>query len=148
MYIATCSNALYIGLYDIKPPCFRICVSTVANATWLATTPVTKPSPSTPRLTFPMSPRTALVSVLILFDCCLSENSFGGTNRSVLPYSTVVILNRYNRVTYCFTGCTLCVSVCPIIDCITMVKRPRPYVPNRGIPPAKADKDGKVMIIQ
>eukprot|EP01117_Protostelium_nocturnum_P020930 TRINITY_DN976_c0_g1_i1.p1 TRINITY_DN976_c0_g1~~TRINITY_DN976_c0_g1_i1.p1 ORF type:complete len:1015 (+),score=397.43 TRINITY_DN976_c0_g1_i1:95-3139(+) len=32
------------------------------------------------------------------------------------------------------TGCTLCVSVCPIIDCITMVPRTTPYVPNRGIP--------------
>ncbi|XP_057298871.1 dihydropyrimidine dehydrogenase [NADP(+)]-like [Hydractinia symbiolongicarpus] len=31
------------------------------------------------------------------------------------------------------TGCTLCVSVCPIIDCITMVERPDPYNPNRGI---------------
>lgn len=32
------------------------------------------------------------------------------------------------------TGCTLCVSVCPIIDCITMVDRQIPYIPNRGIP--------------
>ncbi|KAG1664021.1 Dihydropyrimidine dehydrogenase [NADP(+)] [Nymphon striatum] len=32
------------------------------------------------------------------------------------------------------TGCTLCLSVCPIIDCITMVKREDPYIPRRGIP--------------
>lgn len=32
------------------------------------------------------------------------------------------------------TGCTLCVSVCPIIDCITMVPRTTPYLPRRGIP--------------
>jgi len=32
------------------------------------------------------------------------------------------------------TGCTLCVSVCPIIDCITMVERKNPYIPNRGVP--------------
>ncbi|VDI16568.1 Hypothetical predicted protein [Mytilus galloprovincialis] len=32
------------------------------------------------------------------------------------------------------TGCTLCLSVCPIIDCITMVKRTTPYLPKRGIP--------------
>jgi len=38
------------------------------------------------------------------------------------------------RITDDCTGCTLCVSVCPIIDCITMVNRPTPYVPNRGIP--------------
>ncbi|XP_045158402.2 dihydropyrimidine dehydrogenase [NADP(+)]-like [Mercenaria mercenaria] len=32
------------------------------------------------------------------------------------------------------TGCTLCLSVCPIIDCIKMVTRTTPYVPKRGIP--------------
>lgn len=32
------------------------------------------------------------------------------------------------------TGCTLCVSVCPIIDCIKMVPRTGPYIPKRGIP--------------
>jgi len=32
------------------------------------------------------------------------------------------------------TGCTLCVSVCPILDCITMVPRTIPYIPNRGVP--------------
>ncbi|KAH9496274.1 hypothetical protein Btru_017966 [Bulinus truncatus] len=32
------------------------------------------------------------------------------------------------------TGCTLCLSVCPIIDCIQMVPREDPYVPRRGIP--------------
>ncbi|XP_041359086.1 dihydropyrimidine dehydrogenase [NADP(+)]-like [Gigantopelta aegis] len=38
------------------------------------------------------------------------------------------------RVTDDCTGCTLCLSVCPIVDCITMVKRPTPYVPKRVIP--------------
>ena len=33
------------------------------------------------------------------------------------------------------TGCTLCFSVCPIIDCIQMVPRKDQYVPKRGIPP-------------
>ncbi|PSN52992.1 Dihydropyrimidine dehydrogenase [NADP(+)] [Blattella germanica] len=32
------------------------------------------------------------------------------------------------------TGCTLCVSVCPIIDCINMVPRTIPHVINRGVP--------------
>ncbi|KAL7639399.1 UNVERIFIED_CONTAM: hypothetical protein RMT77_009900 [Armadillidium vulgare] len=32
------------------------------------------------------------------------------------------------------TGCTLCLSVCPIVDCIKMVKRTIPYLPNRGVP--------------
>jgi dihydropyrimidine dehydrogenase (NADP+) len=31
------------------------------------------------------------------------------------------------------TGCTLCVSVCPIIDCIEMVERKTEYKPIRGI---------------
>uniref|UniRef100_A0A4W5JWA0 Dihydropyrimidine dehydrogenase [NADP(+)] n=1 Tax=Hucho hucho TaxID=62062 RepID=A0A4W5JWA0_9TELE len=34
------------------------------------------------------------------------------------------------------TGCTLCLSVCPIIDCIKMVTRPTAYVPKRGLPQA------------
>jgi len=33
------------------------------------------------------------------------------------------------------TGCTLCLSVCPIPDCITMVPRTTPWRPDRGIPP-------------
>ncbi|KAF7482763.1 hypothetical protein GHT09_005899 [Marmota monax] len=32
------------------------------------------------------------------------------------------------------TGCTLCLSVCPIIDCIKMVSRTTPYEPQRGLP--------------
>ena len=32
------------------------------------------------------------------------------------------------------TGCTLCVSVCPIPNCITMQYRTGPYQPDRGIP--------------
>lgn len=32
------------------------------------------------------------------------------------------------------TGCTLCLSVCPIPDCITMVPRTTPLNVNRGIP--------------
>jgi len=42
------------------------------------------------------------------------------------------------KVTKECTGCTLCVSVCPIVDCIKMVTRTDPYIPNRGIPPTAA----------
>jgi len=38
------------------------------------------------------------------------------------------------HVTEDCTGCTLCLSVCPIPDCITMVPRKIDYVPYRGIP--------------
>jgi NADPH-dependent glutamate synthase beta subunit-like oxidoreductase/dihydroorotate dehydrogenase/Pyruvate/2-oxoacid:ferredoxin oxidoreductase delta subunit len=34
------------------------------------------------------------------------------------------------------TGCTLCLSVCPIMDCIAMVPREIPYHPKRGIEPS------------
>lgn len=37
-------------------------------------------------------------------------------------------------VTDSCTGCTLCLSVCPIIDCIKMVARKTPYEPKRGVP--------------
>uniref|UniRef100_A0A8C5LIU8 dihydropyrimidine dehydrogenase (NADP(+)) n=1 Tax=Jaculus jaculus TaxID=51337 RepID=A0A8C5LIU8_JACJA len=37
-------------------------------------------------------------------------------------------------VTDMCTGCTLCLSVCPIIDCIRMVSRTTPYEPKRGLP--------------
>ena len=31
------------------------------------------------------------------------------------------------------TGCTLCYSVCPVIECIKMVERKDLYLPKRGI---------------
>ncbi|XP_066584769.1 dihydropyrimidine dehydrogenase [NADP(+)] [Prorops nasuta] len=41
------------------------------------------------------------------------------------------------KVTNDCTGCNLCLSVCPIIDCITMVPKTIPHVIKRGIPPAQ-----------
>ncbi|CAD5111842.1 DgyrCDS1106 [Dimorphilus gyrociliatus] len=38
------------------------------------------------------------------------------------------------------TGCTLCVSVCPILDCISMVNREGIKLPNRGVEPGKVIK--------
>lgn len=38
------------------------------------------------------------------------------------------------EVTEDCTGCTLCYSVCPIIDCIEMVPKLRPHKVKRGIP--------------
>lgn len=38
------------------------------------------------------------------------------------------------HVTEDCTGCTLCFSVCPVIDCIKMVPRQGPYKPSRGVP--------------
>ncbi|XP_015595440.1 dihydropyrimidine dehydrogenase [NADP(+)] [Cephus cinctus] len=39
------------------------------------------------------------------------------------------------EVTSDCTGCTLCLSVCPIIDCITMIPKTIPHVIKRGVPP-------------
>ncbi|XP_014473773.1 PREDICTED: dihydropyrimidine dehydrogenase [NADP(+)] [Dinoponera quadriceps] len=38
------------------------------------------------------------------------------------------------KVTDDCTGCTLCLSVCPIIDCITMVPKTIPHYIKRGVP--------------
>jgi dihydropyrimidine dehydrogenase (NADP+) len=38
------------------------------------------------------------------------------------------------KVTDDCTGCDLCLSVCPIIDCITMVPKTIPHQPKRGVP--------------
>ena len=43
-------------------------------------------------------------------------------------------LSHTPHVTEDCTGCTLCVSVCPIIDCIKLVDRPTLYQPIRGVP--------------
>ncbi len=39
------------------------------------------------------------------------------------------------RVTNDCTGCAICLSVCPIIDCIKMEERISPYIPYRGVSP-------------
>ena len=41
------------------------------------------------------------------------------------------------------TGCTLCLSVCPVNDCITMVPRGKPYIPDRGVPAGETFDAGK-----
>lgn len=38
------------------------------------------------------------------------------------------------EVTNDCTGCNLCLSVCPIIDCITMVEKVIPHKIKRGLP--------------
>ncbi|XP_017767317.1 PREDICTED: dihydropyrimidine dehydrogenase [NADP(+)] [Eufriesea mexicana] len=39
------------------------------------------------------------------------------------------------------TGCTLCLSVCPIIDCISMVPKTIPHVIKRGVPPKENNEN-------
>ena len=44
------------------------------------------------------------------------------------------------------TGCTLCLSVCPIIDCIEMVERKTEYIPKRGVEPGDFTKPIKIKL--
>lgn len=44
------------------------------------------------------------------------------------------------HVTEDCTGCTLCASVCPIIDCIRMVPRTTTYEIKRGLMKQKMDE--------
>ncbi|XP_047122765.1 dihydropyrimidine dehydrogenase [NADP(+)] isoform X1 [Hydra vulgaris] len=60
--------------------------------------------------------------------CYMACNDSGYQAITFDPYT------HLPHVTNDCTGCTLCVSVCPIIDCITMVERQTPYIPSRGIP--------------
>ncbi|KAK0157682.1 hypothetical protein PV328_011391 [Microctonus aethiopoides] len=46
------------------------------------------------------------------------------------------------------TGCTLCLSVCPIIDCITMIPKTIPHVIKRGIAPGIINKLNKTNEIE
>ena len=43
------------------------------------------------------------------------------------------------------TGCTLCVSVCPIIDCITMVPRTTQYTIKRGLTKQIMDENSSAL---
>ncbi|XP_051176423.1 dihydropyrimidine dehydrogenase [NADP(+)] isoform X2 [Leptopilina boulardi] len=49
------------------------------------------------------------------------------------------------KVTDDCTGCTLCLSVCPIIDCITMVPKTIPHIIKRGIQIKKLELDSSEM---
>ena len=57
-------------------------------------------------------------------------------NIKAIDFDPVTHLPKVNHDTC--TGCTLCFSVCPIINCIQMVPRKDQYVPKRGVPPMSA----------
>jgi len=62
--------------------------------------------------------------------CYMTCNDSGYQAISFDPETHLPVVNEDTC-----TGCTLCFSVCPIIDCIQMVPRKDQYVPKRGIPP-------------
>lgn len=78
---------------------------------------------------------TEHVVALIDEDMCINcGKCYMTCNDSGYQSITFDPMTHLPSVTADCTGCTLCVSVCPIIDCIKMVPREIPYIPNRGIP--------------
>lgn len=67
-----------------------------------------------------------------------ASSTFVGNDSNTLPFCLQAIQfdpeTHLPTVTDTCTGCTLCLSVCPIIDCIRMVSRTTPYEPKRGLP--------------
>ena len=123
---------------------YRTCASTVANVIWLVMILDIRPLNSIQKLIFQASQMNAQV----LLDSSLNI-SLGSTSSH--PFKAYI--QHYFNYHSPFTGCTLCLSVCPIIDCITMVKRPQPYIPKRGIPlgthvPIETPSDRQVMVMQ
>lgn len=104
----------------------KTCVSTVVNVTWPATTLDTR------YVCQLIKTLRFIINACLFFYRCkvfradpvlLSAQAITFDPETHLPF-----------VTDSCTGCTLCLSVCPIIDCIKMVNRTTPHVPKRGIP--------------
>ena len=51
-----------------------------------------------------------------------------------IPVNHVWPVTHLPHVTEDCTGCTVCLSVSPIIDCIKMISRTTPYLLRRGVP--------------
>lgn len=78
---------------------------------------------------------TEQVVAIIDEDMCINcGKCYMTCNDSGYQAITFDPLTHLPHVTEDCTGCTLCVSVCPIIDCIKMVPRTTPYQPRRGLP--------------
>ncbi|XP_014672425.1 PREDICTED: dihydropyrimidine dehydrogenase [NADP(+)]-like [Priapulus caudatus] len=90
-------------------------------------------SPPTPRhqLGKPVPSIAEIVGKEMCINCGKCYMTCNDSGYQSITFDPVTHLTR---VTDDCTGCTLCVSVCPIIDCIRMVERDTPYVPRRGIP--------------
>ncbi|CAL1262347.1 unnamed protein product, partial [Larinioides sclopetarius] len=72
---------------------------------------------------------------LIDEDTCINcGKCYMACNDSGYQAITFDPVTHFPKVTDDCTGCTLCASVCPIIDCIRMVARQTPCEPKRGLP--------------
>jgi len=89
------------------------------------------------------------VVALIDEDMCINcGKCYMTCNDSGYQAITFDPVTHLTNVTDDCTGCTLCLSVCPIVDCITMVKRASPYVPKRGVPLRVGDRPTAYSVMQ
>uniref|UniRef100_A0A3Q4G7B7 dihydropyrimidine dehydrogenase (NADP(+)) n=1 Tax=Neolamprologus brichardi TaxID=32507 RepID=A0A3Q4G7B7_NEOBR len=99
-----------------------------------------KPVPRLESLSLPsfgpyLQEKTEQVQALIDEEMCINcGKCYMTCNDSGYQAITFDPETHLPSVTDSCTGCTLCLSVCPIIDCIKMVKRKTAYKPNRGVP--------------
>jgi len=78
----------------------------------------------------------ALVDPDMCINCGKCYMTCNDSGYQAIDFDPVTHLPKVNHDTC--TGCTLCFSVCPIINCIEMVPRKDQYVPKRGKPPMSA----------
>ncbi|KAG8013851.1 Dihydropyrimidine dehydrogenase [NADP(+)] [Nibea albiflora] len=86
---------------------------------------------STPRKPVPAVKVQALIDEEMCINCGKCYMTCNDSGYQAIEFDPETHLPT---VTDSCTGCTLCLSVCPIIDCIKMVTRKSPYEPKRGIP--------------
>jgi len=73
----------------------------------------------------------ALIDPEMCINCGKCYMTCNDTGYQAIEFSEETHIPKVNE-SAC-TGCTLCFSVCPIIDCIQMVPRKDLYIPKRGI---------------
>ncbi|XP_055886857.1 dihydropyrimidine dehydrogenase [NADP(+)]-like [Biomphalaria glabrata] len=74
----------------------------------------------------------ALIDEDMCINCGKCYMTCNDSGYQAISFDSETHLPRVNKKDC--TGCTLCLSVCPIVDCIKMVAREDPYIPRRGIP--------------
>jgi len=73
----------------------------------------------------------ALIDPEMCINCGKCYMTCNDTGYQAISFDEVTHLPKVNEGSC--TGCTLCYSVCPVIECIQMVPRESLYVPKRGI---------------
>jgi len=73
----------------------------------------------------------ALIDPEMCINCGKCYMTCNDTGYQAIEFDEVTHLPKVNEGSC--TGCTLCYSVCPVIECISMVPREGLYIPKRGI---------------